>query len=141
MFLRTVAMILLVLCSVTSYANDNREAQTYWSQFRRAVLDHENETIAGMTKFPLWVRGTVDSDPVLYYSRKDFDHILKRLLTQQVAVSDGDGVELKTMLQVIKDKKHLTARDFQTPNSVRVELFRFDKINGTWLFTRGYLEE
>ena len=139
--LRTVAMILLVLCSVTSYAVDIHEAQTYWSRFRRAVLDHENEKIASMTKFPLWVRGTVDGDPVIYYSRKDFNLILKLLLNQQVVASDGDAAEIKTMLQVIKDKKQLTSRDFRTPNLVRVELFRFDKIKGTWLLTRGYLEE
>jgi len=141
MFIRAAAMTLILLFSVTSYADDNQEAQTYWSRFRRAVLDHENETIASMTKFPLWVRGTVDGDPVICYSRKDFDLILKRLLDQQVVVSDRDRVEIKTMLQVIKDKKQLTSSDFRAPNHVRVELFRFDKIKGTWLLTRGYLEE
>ena len=134
-------MILLLLCSAASYADENREVQTYWSWFRQAVLDEDSEKLARMTKFPLWVRGTVDSSPVIYYGRKDFDHILKKLLNQPVVVSNSDRVEVKTMLQVITEKKRLTQRDFQTRNIVRVELFRFDKINGTWLFTRGYIEE
>lgn len=139
---RFVAVLLLLsLLLVTSHAFGDTEAQEFWSQFREAVLSEEVDKVAAMTHFPLWVRGTEDSDPVMFYGKKNFKNIWKRLLDQQIVPSDSDQVVFKAMRQVIKERKKIRSKDFQTPEIIRVELFRFDKIDGRWLLTQGYLEE
>lgn len=134
-------LLLLSLFCGTSHALGSTEAQEFWSRFRHAVLSKDVEKVATMTHFPLWVRGTEDSDPVMFYDKKNFNNIWKRLLDQQIVPSDSDQVEFKTMRQVIKERKRIRSKDFQTPEIIRVELFRFDKIDGRWLLTQGYLEE
>lgn len=142
MILRIVIVLLLLSSwTCTGHADEMAEAQDFWNKFRHAALTGEVEKIASMTRFPLWVRGVVDSDPVMYYGRKDFPLIWRRLLDQQVVSSDNDQVEVKTMLQVLREKKWIRPKDLQSPSIMRVELFRFEKVKDRWRMTRCYLEE
>ncbi len=139
--LRALAAIALILLWAGScHADGNGDFDRYWNRFRQAVINGETDTIASMTRLPLWVRGPDDSDPVVYYDRKEFKSILNSLLNQEVSLLIGDRVICKTMLKVIKEKKQITEKDFTTASVVSVELFEFEKVNGKWLFTRGYLE-
>ena len=136
----TVVAIWLTLALATS-AEAKSDAQDFWSRFRQAVLSGKSDRVAAMTKLPLWVRGPDDSDPVVYYGRQDFDRVLKRLLNQEVTILKDGKISSTTMLKVIREKRDLSSKDLQTPNSLSVELFYFEKIAGRWIFTRGYLEE
>ncbi|MBJ6799768.1 hypothetical protein [Geomonas propionica] len=130
----------LTLALATS-AEAKSDAQDFWSRFRQAVLSGESDSVAAMTKLPLWVRGPDDSDRVVYYGRQDFKTVLKRLLNQEVSILKGGKVISRTMLEVIKEKKNLSSKDLQVPDSLSVELFYFQKVGGRWVFTRGYLED
>lgn len=142
MMLKIVVVLLLLFSwSGTSHADEMAEAQRFWNQFRHAALVGDVKKVASMTRFPLWVRGVADSDPVMYCREKDFPQIWKQLLEQQVVVSDIEQVEVKTMLQVIRNKKVVTQKDLQSPQLMSVELFWFEKIKDRWYMTRGYLEE
>lgn len=140
MILRALLIILLI-CGGTAHAAEQTSIERYWSEFRQAVLEHKTEKVAAMTRFPLWVRGPGDGDPVTYYKNKDFSPILERLLRQKVLSLNGGRVVSKTMLQVIREKTEITQKDHLTENVISVEQFQFERINGRWLFTRAYLEE
>lgn len=134
-----IAMLFLLASTVTAEADS--DVQLFWSRFRAAALSGDSSRVAGMTKLPLWVRGPDDSDPVVYYERKDFNRILKRLLNQEVLLLKDGKVLTTSMRQVINEKHRIIAGDLTTPYQFSIELFMFQKMNGKWLFTRGYLED
>lgn len=138
-----VLLFFIFLCAGTTHAAENGATplETYWSQFRQAVLDGNSEKVASMTRFPLWVRGPDDSDPVMYYDKKSFPQIFTRLLNQEVLYLSAGEVRSKTMLQVVKDKKQIAASDYLTDTVINVGQFEFERIKGRWLFTRAYLEK
>jgi hypothetical protein len=140
--LRRYALIgLLLLLTITGIAEAESDVQLFWNRFREAALSGDSARVAGMTELPLWVRGPDDSDPVVYYERKDFDKILKKLLDQEVSLLKDGKVLTTNMRQVIKEKHRIIAGDQTTPYQFSIELFTFEKKNGKWLFTRGYLED
>lgn len=137
-----MCMILVTLFSGVSEARGSGDADKFWGEFRRAVVSGDIEKVAAMTRFPFSVSGVVDSYPVRYYGPKKFKAMLKTLLNQHVVVSSpSEKAEIKTMLQVISEKKQVAPVDFQTPKIMRVELFRFDNIDGRWMFTKAFQEE
>lgn len=140
MLRRYAAIALLLLVAITGLAEAS-DVQLFWSRFREAALSGDSAGVAAMTKFPLWVRGPDDSDPVMYYERKDFYKIIKRLLNQEVLLLKDGKVLTTNMRQIINEKHRITAGDFKTPDQFSIELFTFEKRNGKWLFTRGYLED
>ncbi|TGU73897.1 hypothetical protein E4633_00020 [Geomonas terrae] len=141
MLRRVAAIGLLFLLATTGIAVADSDVQSFWNTFREAALRGDSARVAAMTKLPLWVRGPDDSDQVVHYGRKDFDKILKKLLNQEVLVVKDEKVLTTNMLKIINDKRSITARDLKTPDLFSVELFTFEKKNGNWLFTRGYLED
>jgi len=141
MLRRLVVMAFLFSFALSTSTEANSDAQHFWGGFREAILSGDSNRVAAMTKLPLWVRGPDDSDPVVYYGRKDFDRVLKRLLNQKVSIWKGGKVTTTNMLKVIKEKRELSSKDLQAPNSLSVELFYFEKVAGRWFFTRGYLED
>ncbi|WP_224984844.1 hypothetical protein [Geomonas agri] len=136
-----VTMAFFVTLTVVTSVEAKSDAQDFWSRFRQAVLSGDSDRVAAMTKLPLWVRGPDDSDPVMYYGRQDFARVLKRLLNQEVSFLKDGKVISRTMLEVIKEKRNLSSKDLQVPDSLSVELFYFQKVVGIWVFTRGYLED
>lgn len=137
----TVLLLTILLWATTVRAGKDRAAQSNWTEFRQAIISGNTEKVATITKFPLSVRGPDDSEPVIYYNKKQFPAILKRLLHQEVFFLSGGKLSSKTMLQVVQEKERLDPADFLTEKDIRVEQFEFEKINGHWLFTRAYLEE
>ncbi|WP_136515962.1 hypothetical protein [Geomonas edaphica] len=141
MLRRLAAIGLLFLLAIAGIAEANSDVQSFWNTFREAALSGDSARVAVMTKLPLWVRGPDDGDQVVYYGRKDFGKILKKLLNQEVLLVKDEKVLTTNMRQIINDKRRITTRDLKTPELFSVELFTFEKKNGNWLFTRGYLED
>lgn len=134
-----IVTLSLLFYSTCCYAGQS--ANEFWRDFRQAILNGETTAVASMTKFPLWVRGPDDSDPVYYYKQSEFLPIYRRLLNQRISIWKDDTVVSKTMYQVIKEKKQLDAQDLDSDKLLSVENFEFQVVNGRWLFTRGYLED
>jgi uncharacterized membrane protein YvbJ len=120
------------------YADPNQ----FWARFREAVLDNDISTIISLTHFPFKVRGTDDSDPVLQYNKEKFPHIFKKLINQKEEFTSSDGkLVSKTMLQLIKDKKRFGPKELIAKDFLRIYDFEFIRINGSWFFTFGYLDD
>lgn len=140
--LQHLALIaLVILVPLNGIVEANSDVETFWTKFRAAVLSEDSGRVAAMTRFPFWVRGPDDSDPVVYYDRESFDGILEKLLDQKVSCWAGGEVVTKTMREIVRTKVNTTSKDLITPHVLWVELFRFEKTDGKWLFTRGYLED
>ncbi|QWV98220.1 hypothetical protein KP005_02705 [Geomonas nitrogeniifigens] len=139
--LRHLTVIIFFLFAFANIAEANGDTQVFWNRFREAVLSGDSERVAALTKFPLWVRGPDDSDPVVYYGRKDFDKILKRLLNQEVSTWVDGKVVVQNMREIIREKHRITPKELRTPRDLSIELLQFEKTDGKWLFTRGYLED
>jgi hypothetical protein len=136
-----IAVWILLLPIVANAGDPLVYANAFWRTFRQAVVGGNTAAIASMTRFPFEVRGVDDSGPVKRYNRQKFPVKYKQVVSQRVVVMAGKDVLEKTMLQVIKEKKDLSAADMATPDFFTVELFTFHLIKGRWLFTRAYLEE
>jgi hydroxyethylthiazole kinase-like sugar kinase family protein len=141
-FVKACIIICILLTPIAANAADNLVgAKIFWRTFRQAVLGGNTAEIASMTRFPFEVRGVDDSDPVKRYNQQKFPAIFRQVISQQVVVMTGQEVIEKTMLQVVSEKKDLSAVDMATPDFFTVELFNFHLIKGRWLFTRAYLEQ
>ncbi|HXH08631.1 MAG TPA: hypothetical protein VNP04_02495 [Alphaproteobacteria bacterium] len=115
--------------------------QSFWSEFRQAVIDNDKAKIASMTRFPFKVRGLADSDPVKQYDRTGFLSIYERLVVQRVYLPEAGHIVAKSMRELIAGKSDITPEDFLTKNVVRFQQFEFERSKGRWWFTRAYLEE
>lgn len=141
-----ISLLLVGLCSllflfIPCYGDDSARMQKYWKSFRQAVISGDTDKVASLTHFPFAVGGILDSHPVVMYDHNTFSQILVKLLSQRIAVMNGEKVTEKTVLQHIKDKKEITTKDFSTPEMVTIEVLEFKRLNGKWLFTGAYLEE
>jgi len=134
-------MVLLVALLVSSAAADYSDPNQYWKAFRQAVVENDIKTVMKLTYFPFKVRGVDDSDPVLRYGRNDFKKIYNKLLNQVVLLPSGGKVVSKTMYQLIKEKRDVTAKDYNTPDCIWIYEFKFHRVKGQWLFTWAYFEE
>lgn len=141
MLLRIAIITVALLFSAATYASAGGDVNEFWSRFREAVLEGDTEKVASMTKLPLWVRGPLDSDPVVHCDKKRFPSVLKRLVNQEVLSFTGSKVTRKTMRQVIQEKQKIVAQDHLTPDLFTIEMFHFQRIRGKWLLSKAYLEE
>lgn len=116
------------------------DAPAFCRSFREAVLDHDCDRVASMTEFPLEVRGPSDSDPVRRYSRKAFPVIFQQILDQPVSLVSGGMIATKTMLEVIREKQEISAKDVKNGNMLRIQQLQFRRVHGKWLLIRTYLE-
>lgn len=81
----------LAACSDSVPAAKNacpESAQQYWKQFRNAVLKNDLAAIAGMTHFPLEVRGELDDSPRKMVPRQDFSKHFPQLLNTETELVD-----------------------------------------------------
>ena len=134
-------IVLLLALLVSSASGGYSDPHLFWKTFRQAVVDNDINTVMKLTHFPLKVRGVDDSDPVLLYGQNDFKKIYNKLVNQEVLLPSGDKIVSKTMYQLIKEKKDITAKDYNTPDCIWIYEFKFHRLKGQWLFTWAYFEE
>jgi len=140
--LTSILIVLLTLFSVSCTASEkNQDANSFWQEFRQAVVNSDSSQVAPLTRFPFEVRGPMDSDPVIPQDPKGFVDIYERLLVQQVYLPEGGQIVGKTMRSLVAEKTNVNPEDFLTDDSFQVFQFQFRLIDGKWLFTRAYLEE
>ena len=110
--------------------------QTFWTEFRRAVLAKDNDRIADMTHFPLIVHGLTDADPVERCDKARFPTLCEKLLRRDTGL--GDNTPLSEF-DFIRKKKIIYEDDFQGDTTgIRLGDFVFSKIGGHWYFAEGF---
>jgi hypothetical protein len=114
-----------------------KEFQSFWTEFRQAIMANDKEKVASMTRFPFKTRGTMDSDPVKKRAKESFLNILDKLLQTDPGLSAEPG----TMRQLIERQATVTSKEVTTQNFARVGDFVFEKAQGKWLFTMAFWDE
>jgi hypothetical protein len=115
--------------------------QAFWTEFRQAVLASDVRKLAGMTDFPLEVRGVDDSQPAEKYSKEQFEGIIGKLLAQPVFSLKANEVVTSTTKDVIRSTNTITKDHAMTANSFRVDQLVFELRNGRWKLVRAFLED
>jgi hypothetical protein len=115
--------------------------QAFWTEFRQAVLASDVRKLAGMTDFPLEVRGVDDSQPAEMYGKEQFESILGKLLAQPVFSLKGNEIATSTTKDVILSTNTIAGDHAMAANSFRVDQLVFELRNGQWKLVRAYLEE
>jgi len=115
-------------------AQSNENPQTFWAEFRAAVLGDKTEKVVALTNFPFKTRGTMDEDPILEHDRKWFAQTFPKLLAIDPGLSGEEG---DTMRALIKRTEKITDAQVDE-NSLRVGDFVFEKIKEEWRFTMAY---
>ena len=135
------ALFFLTICciflqSVHAASTVPKDAQTFWTGFRTAVLNDDQKKIIANTKFPFKTRGDLDSDPKREYNKAKFLKLYKTIFNQL------DRRAKKTVKKVIEEKEILLPKNLHGSKKIRIEnlIFRKQK-NGNWLFTFAYVLE
>ncbi|MCK5219409.1 hypothetical protein KAR10_07805 [bacterium] len=112
--------------------------QTYWDQFRSAVINGEMTKVVALTKFPFEAHGALDFCPVYKYDEKDFLKIYDKLMkTEEFCLNEKEPL---TMFEFIKKKKEIVAKDIGE-YTAHIGGFGFRKTAGVWLFIRACLDD
>jgi len=131
----------LTFSAEASQIGDVKEANQFWTAFRRAVLNSKLNQVISLTRFPFEIRGQADWMPVKYYKPGNFRPIFEEVMESPVSIlSNGNFVE-KSMIEIIIEKKTITAKDWLTPKFIRIEDLEFQRIDGNWRFTGAYLDQ
>lgn len=138
---RLVVTFFLLTVVVSSAYGGCSDPQQFWRRFRQAVLDNDVKAIMTLTYFPLEGRGVDDSIPIQRYDRKAFQKTYKKLINQPVLLPSGGRVVSKTMFELIREKKTIVSKDFNTADYLQIYDFEFKLVNGCWFFTSVDLED
>lgn len=117
----------------------NKSFQEFWVGFRNAVIENDTNKLIQSTKFPLETRGTLDSDPIVKYDKKDFVRVIQKYLKQDT----GLGIDNETEFDLIKKLDVYNKNDSQynvpIENWVRVGDFEFKKEGKEWKLYFAFL--
>lgn len=139
--MRRTLILLLLICAVTGHAAPEDGSKVFWAEFKSAVAKGDKDKIASMTKFPFYISGELDGDPVTTLTKDKFPAVLEKILAQQALQLSHGKVVSKTMRQIIKEKTRITGTDYAGANTFVIEMFVFEKLQGRWWFRRAYVEE
>lgn len=131
--------LLLALVAGCSTSEAGAGLDPFWSEFRRALRDGDEQAIVSLTRFPFELRGVVDGAPVESLAREEFLVVLERLLDQLVYLPDGGGIVSRSMSDLIRGASTPPALD--PSGTARFQQFEFERVDGDWRFTRAFLEE
>jgi hypothetical protein len=112
------------------------QLQSFWSEFRSAVLSNDQHKIIQMTRFPFRTRGTLDTDPTKAYDRKAFAAIFNQLLDEDA----GTGPNPKPMRDLVRETPVVNVRMLgDCGHAAHIGSFEFRSIDGRWKFTHAWL--
>jgi len=130
-------LFLLFTYSQPSYSQQrDKSFDTFWSKFRKAVIDKNYDTLKSLTQFPLIVKGTLDGDPIKRFKSDKFIFIFKHYLKQNNTTVTGNALDDIVETEIIPDK------DFSETHisDVRFSDMEFKRINGKWKLYFIYIE-
>jgi len=105
----------------------------YWKKFRQAVLNSDTNKISSLTDFPIQTRGSLDSDPIIEYSKRQFPRLFNFFLKQWAGDENSSSeFDIIKSTEVPKDKV--------THDQVRVGDMVFFLTDKKWKLTFLYLD-
>ena len=114
----------------------NEDFQSFWIDFRGAIISLDYIKLIEMTNFPLKSHGKSDADPQFLIYKDRFYYFLKVCLNENIDLTlDGE-----TNLDFIKRTSILVEGKYFTKlgNWSRVTDMEFQRINNSWKLTRIY---
>jgi hypothetical protein len=133
---KSILVILLLQISTISFCQiTDKSFVDFWKVFRNATLRNEYKKLDSLSKFPLIVKGTLDSDPIKKFNHDKFQFVFKNYLKQDN--SDMSGTDLDD----IRNKKTISDADFKggAKNYMRISDMVFEKIKGNWELVLLYI--
>jgi hypothetical protein len=116
----------------------NEDFQSFWIDFRGAIISLDYIKLIEMTNFPLKSHGKMDGDPQFLIYKDRFYYFLKVCLNEDT----GRTMDGETNLDFIKKTSKLEEGVYFTKseNWCRVAAMEFQKINNSWKLTRIYFD-
>lgn len=112
------------------------EAQAFWETFRATALDRPAQVLP-LTNFPFKTRGSLDSDPVVSVSKRQFPALFEQLLAKDPGLSTTPT----TMRAYAKAHPQLSTLMCESDRRFRVGDWVFEQRHGKWSFVFAYTEE
>ena len=142
-FTKLYLMTFLFICTAMACSAQEAtpSAQSFWKEFRQAIIANDNQKLAAMTQFPLELRGVVDGIPAKYYTQDQFKSIFLQVLDQPVVTLDGDNIITHTTRDTLISTNTISESDMMTKESFRVDQLSFELKNKRWKLVTVYLEE
>jgi hypothetical protein len=111
----------------------NNDFQSFWINFRSAIISLDYIKLMEMTDFPLKCKSKTDVDPQLLIFEDRFYYFLKECLNEKT----GRAMEGETNLDFIKRTSKLEEGTYylHSENWCRVTAMEFQKISGSWKLT------
>ena len=110
--------------------------QSYWIEFREAIIKSDSLKLLELTEFPLNSHGVMDEDPQILINKDNFYYFLKVCLNEDTGMS----ISSETMLDYII--KTTTLEEGRLYSKVddwcRVSSMEFKLINNKWKLTLIY---
>jgi hypothetical protein len=126
----------------SSPAGSERQAQSFdafWPAFRSAILSDDVEAVAGMTRFPLEVRGELDRDTVRRAARPELRRLLERVLAADTGLSLREPITNRRLIERIEPPMQPMRGVALSPDSARIAAFAFGRTNAGWRLQQVYL--
>lgn len=115
--------------------------QTQWQAFRTAALAGDNAALAGMTRFPLEVAGTLDDSGVQRIGQDRFAATLTKVLNQDSGLSPRQPQTNRDLVQQTQSLSQDPRKPTVAGDQARVGALVFSRIGSQWKLTRVYLED
>lgn len=114
----------------------NDDFQSFWIDFRNAVITMDYVKLLGMTNFPLKSHGITDEDPQFLIYRDRFYNFFRTCLNEDTGLTTKGKSNLDFIARTTTLKEGTCYT--KTENWCRVGAMEFRKINDSWKLTRIY---
>ena len=121
-------------------ANEQKNIQKYWGEFREAIENSDYKKIEKLTNFPFFLYGEADLIPVKKIKKSQFGDIIKKVLDQEQVIVLNSKMTSTTTRKIVIETRMLTESNILVAGgSFRVSDLVFEKINSHWKLVKGYL--
>jgi len=114
----------------------NDDFQSFWIDFRNAIISLDYIKLLELTNFPLKSHGIRDEDPQFLINKARFYYFLKVCLNEDTGITtDGEtNLDFIKRTSILVEGKYFT----KSENWCRVAAMEFQRINNSWKLTRIY---
>ena len=114
----------------------NDDFQSFWIDFRNAIISLDYIKLIEMTNFPLKSHGKRDEDPQFLIYKDRFYYFFKVCLNEDTGMTtDGEtNLDFIKRTSILVEGKYFT----ELENWCRVTAMEFQRINNSWKLTRIY---
>ncbi|HEX5637485.1 MAG TPA: hypothetical protein VFY78_10395, partial [Gammaproteobacteria bacterium] len=130
----TYLVAIFVLCTATACSAQEAApgAQSFWKEFRQAIIAGNSKRLISLTQFPLELRGVVDDVPTKLIEQGQFNDVFTKVLSQPVVSFDEDKIITQSTKDIVVATQSISETDMMTKDSFRVDQLSFELKNKKW---------